>query len=185
MPWYVRYDLAQAVIATCIYLSTDIYLLVLGWRLLRMFRKYGHVTIYDGDILIVVVFVLLIPGRINALLLPTIRYNSVLVKDYTCSEDMKRFIEVLHYLGIIINPLLFQILFMAVVWRLSRIQTSSQHNVLENDPQESEIVTDSQEVTGSSVPLGQTIHNSGVSLLSINEDEFDSNRRSLSLRVND
>ena len=98
---------------------------------------------------------------------------------------MKRFIEVLHYFDIIIDPLLFQILFMAVVWRLSRIQTSSQHNVLESDPQESEIVTDSQEVTSSSVPLGQTIHNSGVSLLSINEDGFDSNRRSLSLRVND
>ena len=119
-----------------------------------MFRKHGHVTSYDGEILIIVAYVLHIPSRMNFLLQPILRYNSVLVKDYSCSEVMKRFIEVLHYFSITGNPILFQILFMAVVWRLSRIQRSSQHNVLENDPQESEDITDSQEVTGSSVPLG-------------------------------
>ena len=33
MPWYVKYDLVQSIIAACIYLSTDTYFLVLGMRL--------------------------------------------------------------------------------------------------------------------------------------------------------
>ena len=90
-----------------------------------MFRKHGLVTSYDGEILITVTYVLYIPSCMNFLLRPILRYNSVLVKDYSCSEVMKRFIEVLHYFSITGNPLIFQILFMAIVWRLSRIKTSS------------------------------------------------------------
>ena len=141
-----------------------------------MFRKHGHVTKYDGEFLIVIVFALNVVFLLPKFLLqPILRFNSVIIDDFSCSEAMKRFIEYLHYFTITMVPLIFQILFMAVVWRLSRIQTSSQHNVLEDATNDD--VTESHEesrpVTGSSVPLAQTINHSGTSLLSINEDDFE------------
>ena len=97
-------------------------MLNLGWHLQRLLRDYGYVKGYVGEVVILTFFVLYFTGNIKEFIVEPIVNLRVNTSDYKCSANMQHFLWIVQDIYTAVIPLAFQVIFLAVMWRLANIQ---------------------------------------------------------------
>ena len=115
-------------------LLAQLFFFFAGLRLLKLFRKYGHIENDDhsGEVFLVICNILfLIDISFNLGYLPVTYFHISREKNYLCSPFHAYTPSGMATATHLIRPLSFQMMFVGTVWMLARIQRSSHRQLNE------------------------------------------------------
>jgi hypothetical protein len=96
---YALYNLVQEFFVLIAFRSASVYLLVMGWNFMKLFREYGHTKTYGGEVFMFFIFCITIPSNIlDCIIEPLTRYKISIdcFNDcYECSDKKKHVIAIL------------------------------------------------------------------------------------------
>lgn len=98
------------------------YLVYIGISQQRLFRKVGSIKGYLGDYFIVSVYFLLLFSLAQEMAYPIVQFMIVEDESFECSRGDQIIITILRFATSIFKPIGYQILFLAMIWQLVKIQ---------------------------------------------------------------
>ena len=101
------------------------YLIDMALNLRRLFRKNGLVTGYTGEIFIGIICIFKFIDMLITEIEPVVIFLVYTNENFNCNQTLKNFLWVEYYYHLLIWPLSAQIVFIATLWQLFRIQKES------------------------------------------------------------
>ena len=92
-------------------------------------RGFGHVKGYWGESIVLVCYTLFL-FHMAKILIDAVLKHMINTTNYSCSHRMHIFLVVSEKVDLLIYPLTYQLMFIAIMWQLSRICSDAQAVIL-------------------------------------------------------
>lgn len=121
---FAWYNLVEITIAIPFFFAVHGYLVIMSLNMQRIFRKYGQVKGYFAEV-IVLTDCFFCMGHLLFFTSKPILIFFINTLNYECSSKMSRVMSVLEYWDLLCWPFSFQLVFIALMWQMSRIQKNA------------------------------------------------------------
>lgn len=108
--------LALSFLALFVLVYSHCYLIIMAVKMQRLFRQYGHIKGYCGEILIAICYSMFCFYLSLWYLVQPITIVVINTSDYECSNLMKSVFMVLYSADNLVWPLSFQLIFCGFIW---------------------------------------------------------------------
>lgn len=88
----------------------------MGIRLLEIFRRYGHVENYSGEVFLIATNCIYLIDVIYYYITEPLLIYVISISDFKCEKTMKYAISALASITHFVRPLSFQVMFIGIVW---------------------------------------------------------------------
>ena len=121
---YASINLIVSSFSLMVLICSHIYLIVAASQMQAIFREFGHVRGYAGEKFLLIVYFFFSAHLAKFIIKPIVIYK-INTSNFACSENFKRLIWVVNDFDVALFPLCFKIIFVGVVWELSRIENTA------------------------------------------------------------